>query len=134
MLKDLENHIGPTGQIRTIRIPAVDKRGAEGGQLPGNLLLCHTGMLEREFIVERLPDQEGLADTPAAIHRHEFGILGLESILQLFEFFFSPYEHSNIYLMVQDNYFLEDLERIWELKKWIPDPCNPHLHYLKKES
>ena len=29
------------------------------------------------------------------------------------------------------NLFLEDLERIWELKKWIPDPCNPHLHYLK---
>ena len=31
------------------------------------------------------------------------------------------------------NLFLEDLERIWELKKWIPDPCNPHLHYLKQE-
>ena len=31
------------------------------------------------------------------------------------------------------NLFLEDLERIWELKKWIPDPCNPHLHYLKPE-
>ena len=29
------------------------------------------------------------------------------------------------------NLFLEDLEKIWELKKWIPDPCNPHLHYLK---
>jgi len=29
------------------------------------------------------------------------------------------------------NLFLEDLERIWELKKWIPDPCNPYLHYLK---
>ena len=29
------------------------------------------------------------------------------------------------------NFFLEDLERIWELKKWIPDPCNLHLHYLK---
>ena len=27
--------------------------------------------------------------------------------------------------------FLEDLEKIWELKKWIPDPCNPYLHYLK---
>jgi len=31
------------------------------------------------------------------------------------------------------NLFLEDLEKIWELKKWIPDPCNPHLHYLKQE-
>ena len=31
------------------------------------------------------------------------------------------------------NLFLEDLEKIWELKKWIPDPCNPHLHYLKPE-
>jgi hypothetical protein len=31
------------------------------------------------------------------------------------------------------NFFLEDLERIWELKKWIPDPCNPHLHYLKTD-
>ena len=29
------------------------------------------------------------------------------------------------------NLFLEDLERIQELKKWIPDPCNPYLHYLK---
>jgi len=29
------------------------------------------------------------------------------------------------------NLFLEDLERIWDLKEWIPDPCNPHLHYLK---
>jgi hypothetical protein len=29
------------------------------------------------------------------------------------------------------NLFLEDLERIWELRKWIPDPCNPYLHYLK---
>ncbi len=29
------------------------------------------------------------------------------------------------------NLFLEDLESIWELKKWIPDPCNPYLHYLK---
>ena len=29
------------------------------------------------------------------------------------------------------NLFLEDLEKIWELKKWIPDPCNPYLHYLK---
>ena len=29
------------------------------------------------------------------------------------------------------NLFLEDLERIWELKKWIPDPCTPYLHYLK---
>lgn len=32
------------------------------------------------------------------------------------------------------NLFLEDLERIWELKRWIPDPCNPHLHYLKEET
>jgi len=31
------------------------------------------------------------------------------------------------------NLFLEDLERVWELKKWIPDPCNPYLHYLKQE-
>ena len=31
------------------------------------------------------------------------------------------------------NLFLEDLEKIWELKKWIPDPCNPYLHYLKQE-
>ena len=31
------------------------------------------------------------------------------------------------------NLFLEDLEKIWELKKWIPDPCNPHLHYLRLE-
>ena len=31
------------------------------------------------------------------------------------------------------NLFLEDLERIWELKKWIPDPCNPYLHYLKPD-
>ena len=31
------------------------------------------------------------------------------------------------------NLFLEDLERIWELKMWIPDPCNPHLHYLKPD-
>ena len=31
------------------------------------------------------------------------------------------------------NLFLEDLERIWELKKWIPDPCNPYFHYLKAE-
>ena len=29
------------------------------------------------------------------------------------------------------NLFLEDLEKIWELKEWIPDPCNPYLHYLK---
>ena len=29
------------------------------------------------------------------------------------------------------NLFLEDLEKIRELKKWIPDPCNPRLHYLK---
>ena len=29
------------------------------------------------------------------------------------------------------NLFLEDLERIWELKKWISDHCNPLLHYLK---
>ena len=26
--------------------------------------------------------------------------------------------------------FLEDLDRIRELKKWIPNPCNPYLHYL----
>ena len=32
---------------------------------------------------------------------------------------------------ITSNLFLEDLERIWELKKWIPDPCNPLLHYLK---
>ena len=25
------------------------------------------------------------------------------------------------------------MEHIWELKKWIPDPCNPHLHNLKPE-
>ena len=31
------------------------------------------------------------------------------------------------------NLFLEDLDRIWELKKWIPDPCNPYLHYLKPD-
>jgi hypothetical protein len=31
------------------------------------------------------------------------------------------------------NLFLEDLERIWELKKWIPDPCNPHLRDLKQD-
>ena len=31
------------------------------------------------------------------------------------------------------NLFLEDLEKIWELKKWIPDPCNPYLHYLKPD-
>ena len=31
------------------------------------------------------------------------------------------------------NLFLEDLDRIWELKKWIPDPCNPHFHNLKSE-
>lgn len=30
------------------------------------------------------------------------------------------------------NLFLEDLEKIWELKKLIPDPCNLHLHYLKQ--
>ena len=29
------------------------------------------------------------------------------------------------------NLFLEDLEKIRELKKWIPDPCTPYLHYLK---
>ena len=29
------------------------------------------------------------------------------------------------------NLFLEDLEKIWGLKEWIPDPCNPYLHYLK---
>ena len=27
----------------------------------------------------------------------------------------------------------ESLEHIWELKKWIPDPCNPYLHYLKPD-
>ena len=31
------------------------------------------------------------------------------------------------------NLFLEDLEKIWELKKWIPDPRNPIFHYLKTE-
>ena len=31
------------------------------------------------------------------------------------------------------NLFLEDPERIWELKKWIPDPCYPYLHYLKPD-
>jgi hypothetical protein len=31
------------------------------------------------------------------------------------------------------NLFLEDLEKIRELKKWIPDPCNPHLHDLKQQ-
>ena len=31
------------------------------------------------------------------------------------------------------NLFLEDLEKIWELRKWIPDPCNPHLHDLKQQ-
>ena len=31
------------------------------------------------------------------------------------------------------NLFLEDLENIWELKKWIPDPCNPHLRDLKQD-
>ena len=31
------------------------------------------------------------------------------------------------------NLFLEDLEKIWELKKWIPDPCNPHLRDLKQD-
>lgn len=31
------------------------------------------------------------------------------------------------------NLFLEGLDRIWELKKWIPDPCNPHFHYLKSD-
>jgi hypothetical protein len=31
------------------------------------------------------------------------------------------------------NLFLEDLEKIWELRKWIPDSCNPHLHLLKPE-
>ncbi len=32
---------------------------------------------------------------------------------------------------ILSNLFLEDLEKIWELRKWIPDPCNPHLHLLK---
>ena len=31
------------------------------------------------------------------------------------------------------NLFLKDLDRIWELKKWIPDPCNPYLHYLNPD-
>ena len=31
------------------------------------------------------------------------------------------------------NHFLEDLEKIWELKEWLPDPCNPYLHYLKQD-
>ena len=34
---------------------------------------------------------------------------------------------------ILSNLFLEDLEKIWELKKWIPDPCNPHLHDLKQQ-
>ena len=34
---------------------------------------------------------------------------------------------------ILSNLFLEDLDRIWELKKWIPDPCNPYLHYLKQD-
>ena len=34
---------------------------------------------------------------------------------------------------IVSNLFLEDLDRIWELKKWIPDPCNPYLHYLKQD-
>jgi len=34
---------------------------------------------------------------------------------------------------ILSNLFLEDLEKIWELKKWIPDPCNPYLHYLKQD-
>jgi len=28
------------------------------------------------------------------------------------------------------NLFLEDLEKIRELKKWIPDPCTPYLHFI----
>ena len=39
-------------------------------------------------------------------------------------FFVAPSE-------IISNLFLEDLERIWELKKWIPDPYNPYFHYLK---
>ena len=35
---------------------------------------------------------------------------------------------------ILSNLFLEDLEKIWALRKWIPDPCNPHLHYLKEET
>jgi len=31
------------------------------------------------------------------------------------------------------NLFLEDLEKIWGLKEWIPNPCNPYLHYLKPD-
>ena len=31
------------------------------------------------------------------------------------------------------NLFLKDLDRIWELKKWIPDPCNPYLHNLNPD-
>ena len=34
---------------------------------------------------------------------------------------------------ILSNLFLEDLEKIWELRKWIPDPCNPHFHNLKPE-
>ena len=34
---------------------------------------------------------------------------------------------------ILSNLFLEDLDRIWELKKWIPDPCNPYLHYLNPD-
>ena len=32
---------------------------------------------------------------------------------------------------ILSNLFLEDLEKIWELRKWIPDPCSPFLHNLK---
>jgi len=35
---------------------------------------------------------------------------------------------------ILSNLFLEDLEKIWELKTWIPDPCNPYLHDLKQVS
>ena len=34
---------------------------------------------------------------------------------------------------ILSNLFLEDLEKIWELRKWIPDPCNPHFHNLWPE-
>jgi hypothetical protein len=34
---------------------------------------------------------------------------------------------------IMSNLFLEDLERIWELRKWIPDPCIPHLQYIEQQ-
>ena len=30
------------------------------------------------------------------------------------------------------NRFAEDLERLWELRKWIPDPCNPNVEVDEK--